>query len=92
MLIEAALSDGRWLLFRSDWEAPPVDPVATKFLRVTLAAWLTLSILAGILLSMLAAHARQTAFRTRNSCGANWRLRLCFGDPPARIAGGARDD
>ena len=37
-------------------EPPPVDPVATKFSRVTFAAWLTLSILVGILLSMLAAR------------------------------------
>ena len=56
VFIEAALSDGHWLLFRSDLEPPPVDPVATKFSRVALATWLTLSILVGILLSMMAAR------------------------------------
>ena len=56
VFIEAALSDGHWLLFRSDLEPPPVDPVANKFSRVALATWLTLSILVGILLSMLAAR------------------------------------
>ena len=56
VLIEAALSDGRWLLFRSDLESPPVDPVATKFSQVRFAAWLSLSILLGVFLSTLAAR------------------------------------
>jgi signal transduction histidine kinase len=54
---ETALSDGHWLLFRSNFDPPPsVDPVATKFSRASFAAWLTLSILLGVLLSMLAAR------------------------------------
>ena len=56
VLIEAALSDGHWLLFRSDLKSPPVDPVATKFSRARFATWLSLSILLGVLLSMLAAR------------------------------------
>jgi len=56
VLIEAALSDGHWLLFRSDLGPPPVDPVAAKFSRVSFAAWLSLSFLLGTLLSMLAAR------------------------------------
>ena len=57
VLIEAALSDGRWLLFRSDLHAPPpVDPVAMKFSQARFAASLALSILLGIALSMLAAR------------------------------------
>ena len=35
---------------------PPIDPVATEFSQVSFAAWLTLSILLGVLLSMLAAR------------------------------------
>ena len=57
VLIEAALSDGRWLLFRSDLHAPPpVDPVASRFSQARFAASLALSILLGIVLSMLAAR------------------------------------
>jgi hypothetical protein len=57
MLIEAALSDGHWLLFASPLITPPaVDPVATKFSRASFTAWLALSIVLGILLSMLIAR------------------------------------
>jgi signal transduction histidine kinase len=56
VFIEAALSDGHWLLFRSDLGSPPVDPVATKFSRARFAAWLSLSIVLGVMLSMLAAR------------------------------------
>jgi len=57
VLIEAALTDGHWLLFSSSLHAPPpVDPVATKFSQARFAASLALSILLGILLSMLAAR------------------------------------
>jgi signal transduction histidine kinase len=57
VFIEAALSDGHWLLFVSPIIPPPaVDPVATQFSRANFAAWLALSILLGILLSMLAAQ------------------------------------
>jgi HAMP domain-containing protein len=35
---------------------PAVDPVATKFSRASFTAWLALSIVLGILLSMLAAR------------------------------------
>lgn len=55
MLIEAALSDGHWLLFASNLNPPPVDPVATEFSRAAFAAWLILSALLAVLLSMLAA-------------------------------------
>jgi signal transduction histidine kinase len=55
MWIEAALSDGHWLLFLSNLDPPPaVDPVATEFSRASFATWLVLSILLAILLSMLA--------------------------------------
>jgi signal transduction histidine kinase len=56
VFIEAALSDGRWLLFTSELGPPPVDPVATKFSRVSFASWLFLSVLLGVLLSVLAAR------------------------------------
>jgi len=57
MLIEAALSDGHWLLFASPLvPPPPVDPVAVKFSRASFTTWLALSIVLGILLSMLAAQ------------------------------------
>lgn len=56
VFIEAALSDGRWLLFTSDLGPPPVDPVATKFSRVSFASWLFLSVLLGVSLSALAAR------------------------------------
>ena len=56
VFIEAALSDGHWLLFRSDLGPPPVDAVATRFSQVRFAAWLSLSILLGVLLSTLAAR------------------------------------
>ena len=57
VLIEAALSDGRWLLISSGLHAPPpVDPVAMKFSQARFAASLALSILLGLALSMLAAR------------------------------------
>jgi len=57
VLIEAALSDGHWLLFTSDLDPPaPGDPVANRFSQTKFAAWLALSILLGTLLSMLAAR------------------------------------
>ncbi len=57
VLIEAALSDGRWLLFGSNLDPPlPIDPVAAQFSQVNFAAWLAVSILLGVLLSMLSAR------------------------------------
>jgi len=57
VLIEAALSDGHWLLFSSSLHAPPpVDPVATKFSQAKFAASLAFSTLLGIVLSILAAR------------------------------------
>jgi HAMP domain-containing protein len=57
VMIETALSDGRWLLFWSTLLPPPaVDPVATQFSRASFAAWLAISVLLGILLSILAAR------------------------------------
>jgi signal transduction histidine kinase len=57
VLIEAALSDGHWLLFGSNLDPPPpIDPVATQFSQVSFAAWLAVSILLGVLLSMLSAR------------------------------------
>jgi signal transduction histidine kinase len=57
MWIEAALSDGHWLVFNSNMDPPPaIDPVATKFSRASFASWLVLSVLLAILLSMLAAR------------------------------------
>jgi hypothetical protein len=58
MLIEAALSDGHWLLFASPLIPPPaVDPVVTKkFSHASFTAWLALSIALGILLSILVAQ------------------------------------
>ena len=57
MLIEAALSDGHWLLVVTTLDLPPaVDPVATEFSRASFAAWLVLSVLLAVLLSMLAAR------------------------------------
>jgi signal transduction histidine kinase len=57
VLIEAALSDGHWLLFGSNLDPlPPIDPVATQFSKVSFAAWLAVSILLGVLLSMLSAR------------------------------------
>ena len=57
VLVEAALSDGHWLLLVSNLIPPPAsDPVATEFSRASFAAWLAISILLGILLSVLAAR------------------------------------
>jgi signal transduction histidine kinase len=57
MWIEAALSDGHWLLFLSNLDVPPTDdPIATTFSRASFATWLTLSMLLAVLLSMLAAQ------------------------------------
>lgn len=57
MLIEAALSDGHWLLVASTLDLPPtIDPVATEFSRASFATWLVLSVLLAVLLSMLAAR------------------------------------
>ena len=57
MFVEAALSDGHWLLFATPLIPPPaVDPVATKFSRASFTTWLALSVVLGILLSMLAAQ------------------------------------
>jgi signal transduction histidine kinase len=57
VLIEAALSDGHWLLLVSQLLPPPAsDPIATEFSRASFAAWLAISILLGILLSVLAAR------------------------------------
>ena len=57
VLIEAALSDGHWLLFISGMQLPsPVDPVAARFAQTSLAAWLAAAILLGILVSILVAR------------------------------------
>jgi hypothetical protein len=57
VLIEAALSDGRWLVFISRMQLPsPADPVAARFAQTSLAAWLSAAILLGILVSILAAR------------------------------------
>ena len=72
MLVEAALSDGHWLLFASPLVPPPaVDPVATKFSRASFTAWLALSIALGILLSMLAA---QRLPISKRRCSPIWTL------------------
>ena len=55
--IEAALTNGQWLLISSNLDPPPpVDPVAAEFLQVRFASWLILSIVLGVLLAMLAAR------------------------------------
>jgi signal transduction histidine kinase len=55
--IEAALRDGHWLLLGSSLDLPPpIDPVATRFSRASFAAWLAVSALLGIFLSVLAAR------------------------------------
>ena len=56
--IEAALTNGQWLLLISSNldPPPPVDPVAAEFLQVRFASWLILSIVLGVLLAMLAAR------------------------------------
>jgi len=57
LLIETSLADGKWVLFTSRFMPPPVtDPVAEKFSRISLAAWLILAVLFGVLLSILAAR------------------------------------
>jgi methyl-accepting chemotaxis protein len=57
VMIEMPLKDGHWLLFATRFEPPsPFDPVAANFNRASFAAWLSLSILLGILLSILAAR------------------------------------
>jgi signal transduction histidine kinase len=57
VMIELPLKDGHWLLFATRFEPPsPFDPVAANFNRASFAAWLSLSILLGILLSILAAR------------------------------------
>ena len=57
VLIEAALSDGRWLLFVSRMQLPsPIDPVAARFVQIKTATWLGASLLLGILLAILLAR------------------------------------
>jgi signal transduction histidine kinase len=56
MLIETALSDGHWLLFASNLDPPALDLVTAEFSQVAFAAWLILSVLLAVLLSMLAAQ------------------------------------
>ena len=54
-LIEAALSDGHWLLVISSLQPPPaIDPVAAKFSRASFETWLALSVLLAVFLSTLA--------------------------------------
>jgi signal transduction histidine kinase len=56
-LIEAALSDGHWVLFTSSLQPPPaIDPVAAKFSRTNFYTWLSLSMILAVLLSTLAAR------------------------------------
>jgi signal transduction histidine kinase len=55
--IEAALSNGQWLLVLSNLDPPPrSDPVAAKFSLASLAAWLVLSLALAALLSVVAAR------------------------------------
>jgi signal transduction histidine kinase len=57
VMVETPLADGHWLLFMSRFDPPPpFDPVAAKFNQASFATWLLLSILLGILLSILAAR------------------------------------
>ena len=57
ILIEAALADGRWLLFTTNVSLPsPVDPAAGKFSRASFVAWLGLSLMLGAFLSILTAR------------------------------------
>jgi signal transduction histidine kinase len=56
MLIETALSDGHWLLFASSLDPPALDPIASEFSQAAFAAWLILSVLLAVALSMLAAQ------------------------------------
>jgi signal transduction histidine kinase len=56
-MIETPLADGHWLLFMSRFDPPPTfDPVGVKFNRASFATWLSLSILLGIVLSIVAAR------------------------------------
>jgi hypothetical protein len=76
VLIEAALSDGRWLLFISRMQLPsPVDPVAARFAQTSLAAWLAAAILLGILVSILVARRLVAPLSTRRVR----RARRCHG-------------
>lgn len=54
--IEAALSNGQWLLIGSDLDPPPSDLVAAEFSRASFAAWLILSVALAALLAVLAAR------------------------------------
>jgi len=57
LLIETSLADGKWVLFTSRLMPPPVtDPVADRFSRISLTVWLILTVLLGLLLSVLAAR------------------------------------
>jgi signal transduction histidine kinase len=57
MLVEVALSDGHWLLCTMSAYVPPfVNPAAADFSRASLEAWLALSALLVIVLSLLAAR------------------------------------
>ena len=57
ILIEAALADGRWLLFTTNVGLPsPVDPAAGKFSGASFVALLGLSLMLGALLSILTAR------------------------------------
>jgi signal transduction histidine kinase len=57
VMVETPLADGHWLLFMSRFDPPPpFDPVAVKFNQASFATWLSLSIVLGILLSILAAR------------------------------------
>ncbi len=57
VMVETPLADGHWLLFMSRFDPPPpFDPVAVKFNQASFATWLLLSILLGIVLSILAAR------------------------------------
>ena len=57
MLVEAPLSDGHWLLFTTNVETPPLtDPAAAQYRRAALGAWVGLSAVLVLLLSVLAAR------------------------------------
>ncbi len=55
--IETTLYDGQWILFVSSLDPPvPGDPIATRFQRTSLATWLAMTVVLGILLSLIVAR------------------------------------
>jgi signal transduction histidine kinase len=55
--IETTLFDGQWILFVSRLNPPaPGDPIASRFQRTSLATWLAMTIVLGVLLSLFVAR------------------------------------